>query len=235
MTTQSANLREDGFCVARRVIDSATLAEVAAAFPPELQSPQLERASVHVPLDRLPAFHAACRLALAQVGFLEHSVWGTYAVCRRAGERSHPWHQDFLFWNQPTVAFAAEPTLVGCIAYLVDTSTHNGCLRVMPGSHRRYIPTLMHGDWLAHHPGEVDVPTSVGDLVIIDSRVWHATHANDSAHGRPMMILWSVLDGALRLLRPNAADSAAAWLAAMPAGPKEVRISRNAILPSVDE
>ncbi len=90
--------------------------------------------------------------------------------------------------------------------YLTDTSVTNGCLRVIPGSHQHHNVLHEHIgnphsgmlsraedlDQLAFsmRPDEVDVPVRAGDLVIGDSRLLHAAHANKSSEWRTVITLW---------------------------------------------
>lgn len=115
------------------------------------------------------------------------------------------WHQDGAIWNHPR-GYAAEPFDLIFIYYLVDTSVRNGCLRVLPGSHRRRHPLheiLARTDTAElrrmadpTHPafatlsGELELPCATGDVVILDSRLLHATHANDSDSDRRALSLW---------------------------------------------
>ena len=76
--------------------------------------------------------------------------------------------------------------------YLIDTNRNNGCLRAIPGSHRkrhRLHDLLPQGaeeirDVDESHPAlqldpdEVDVPVKAGDLVIGDHRLLHSAHPN---------------------------------------------------------
>jgi ectoine hydroxylase-related dioxygenase (phytanoyl-CoA dioxygenase family) len=95
------------------------------------------------------------------------------------------------------------------MVYLVDTTPHNGCLRVLPGSHLQKIPLddelgmedpHAHGgrsnwseewardpsldekvqDMVSTYPGAVDVAVRAGDLIIGDSRLYHAAYRNAS-------------------------------------------------------
>ena len=90
--------------------------------------------------------------------------------------------------------------------YLVDTTIGNGCLRVLPRSHRRHhalhdVIDNPHSSRLStasepndpafsDQPGERDVPVRAGDLVIGDARLLHAAHANESDAWRPVVTLW---------------------------------------------
>lgn len=95
--------------------------------------------------------------------------------------------------------------MVALMYYLEDTSPHNGCLRVIPGSHRKRID--LHQMGVAHEYGinsmqdpddqrfsdradEVDVPVYAGDLVICDARTFHAAHSNQSDQWRTMITVW---------------------------------------------
>ena len=115
------------------------------------------------------------------------------------------WHQDFMNWNHPEAA-APWPTVIFLSYYMSDTTRENGCLRVIPGTHRKRIPlhdTLpdAHGheiqaiDDLDHpifvdHPDSVDVPLTSGDLIIADARLLHAAWPNQTAQRRTLVLAW---------------------------------------------
>ncbi|WP_437724221.1 phytanoyl-CoA dioxygenase family protein [Sorangium sp. So ce861] len=117
------------------------------------------------------------------------------------------WHQDCTIWSHPA-AYEPEPHELILIYYLVDTTPHNGCLRVIPGSHRRRhplheplrgasIPDLERmrdpsSPAFRSYPDEVSIPVKAGDLVIVDVRLLHATHANDSDAERTALSLWYI-------------------------------------------
>lgn len=114
------------------------------------------------------------------------------------------WHQDWWAWNDPVSAEEAAP-YVFFIYYLDDTSPSNGCLRVIPASHRKRLD--LHDQLpIAHSPeinecslqsaahavrhDEVAVPVRAGDLVVGDARLLHATFANRSTSPRTCITLW---------------------------------------------
>lgn len=115
------------------------------------------------------------------------------------------WHQDMMNWNHPEAA-APWPTRIFLSYYTTDTTLENGCLRVLPGTHRRRIPLhdqlpAAHGPEiqaiadLSHpafqdHPDAVDVPVKAGDLVINDARVLHAARANQTDQRRTLVLQW---------------------------------------------
>ncbi len=53
------------------------------------------------------------------------------------------WHQDGTAWDHPS-AYTPDPQELILIYYLVDTTPRNGCLRVIPGSHRKRHPLHDH-------------------------------------------------------------------------------------------
>lgn len=114
------------------------------------------------------------------------------------------WHQDWWGWSE-AVSYQATPMGIGLMYYLSDTRPENGCLRVIPGSHRRWHPLHdlpdAHGETLsraedlqspafASHPDEVAVEVTAGDLVIMDSRLLHSAYANTSGAERSLLTLW---------------------------------------------
>ena len=115
------------------------------------------------------------------------------------------WHQDFMNWNSPAAA-TPWPTRISLSTYLTDTSVENGCLRVIPGTHRRridlhdHLPDA-HGakiqaiDDLSHpaftdHPDAVDVELRAGDLVVADARLLHGARPNTSDAQRTLVLAW---------------------------------------------
>jgi len=58
-------------------------------------------------------------------------LWGAHVFCKPAGTGLEvPWHQDGAYWPIRPLA--------SCTVWVAidDSSTENGCLRVVPGSHR---------------------------------------------------------------------------------------------------
>lgn len=114
------------------------------------------------------------------------------------------WHQDWWGWTEPE-SYQPRPQQWFAMIYLTDTSRENGCLRVIPGSHRHDHP--LHHMEAAHsaalqavsdpgdpaygaHPDEVAVPVKAGDVVIGDARLIHGAYANLTEAERPLLTLW---------------------------------------------
>lgn len=154
----------------------------------------------------LPAAWAACRL----LGLEHQRPDDTVIVLSKpAGGPPLYWHQDMMNWHHPE-SCAPWPTRVFLSYYLVDTTRANGCLRAIPGTHRRRIPLHdllppAHGpeiqaitDYAHHpafmdHPDAVDLPVQAGDLVLNDARLLHAAHANTTTQRRTLLLQWHSL------------------------------------------
>lgn len=119
------------------------------------------------------------------------------------------WHQDMMNWNHPESA-APWPTRIFVSYYLTDTTLENGCLRAIPGTHRKRIPLhdllpAAHGpeiqaitNYANHpafmeHPDAVDLPVKAGDMVLNDARLLHAARANRTDERRTLVLQWHSL------------------------------------------
>ena len=116
------------------------------------------------------------------------------------------WHQDYMNWNSPAAA-TPWPTVIFLSYYMTDTTRANGCLRVIPGSHRRRLdlhdaipnahgPEIQAIDDRGDHPAfadrddAVDVTLKAGDLVIADARLMHGAWPNQTDQRRTLVLAW---------------------------------------------
>ena len=101
---------------------------------------------------------------------------------------SHGLHQDSAYWPmQP-------PALVTVSIALTDASPENGCIQVLPGSHRWGLQSWGHiarrqDEALSDRDdvdlsGKVDVPLDAGDAVLFHSLTVHGSGPNPSPHAR---------------------------------------------------
>ena len=143
--------------------------------------------------------------ALAALGFDEPKWRSGFVISKPPHSPPLFWHQDWWGWDDPD-SYTAQPLQVFLMYYLVDTNRHNGCLRVIPGSHLKRHPVHdqvpdAHTDELRrvtnpNHPAynqvpdEVDIPVKAGDLVIGDARILHAAWGNQSVQRRTVLTLW---------------------------------------------
>lgn len=117
-------------------------------------------------------------------------LWGSGLFCKRAtGGRGTPWHQDGQYWPIRPLA-----TVTAWIA-IDGVDTENGCLRVIPGSHReRSLLTHAQNDspelilnqelspelWAGTEP--LDIVLEPGEFSLHDVYMIHG--ANPNASGR---------------------------------------------------
>jgi hypothetical protein len=125
---------------------------------------------------------------------LGHDIvcWGAHAFCKPAGEGLEvPWHQDGQYWPIRPLA-----TCTVWIA-LDDSTRENGCLRVIPGSHRAATcyhhrlderPDLALNQTVAEdqfdEQAAVEVELEAGQMSIHDAYMIHGSGANRSNQRR---------------------------------------------------
>lgn len=113
------------------------------------------------------------------------------------------WHQDWWCW-QHDISFKKDTTQMALLCYLTNTNEYNGALKVLPGSHRQKtkLHSLLpeaHTDKankikqqhaaMNNQKGQITLRMNAGDAVIIDYRLLHATHSNESALRRDCVLL----------------------------------------------
>jgi ectoine hydroxylase-related dioxygenase (phytanoyl-CoA dioxygenase family) len=118
--------------------------------------------------------------------FLQSKIFGgTFMVKSHADSDVLPLHQD---WS---VVEEDRYTTVFVWCPLVDVAAVNGCLFVLPGSHR-FFRTLRSGTYPSDRfvlPPEVhkhtqDVPLRAGQAVCYSDALFHGSHANNGVHDR---------------------------------------------------
>eukprot|EP01050_Picozoa_sp_SAG11_P004659 SAG11_NODE_303_length_11000_cov_7.979635_1_plen_330_part_00 len=171
-------------------------------------------------IPRLLAWDPA-RDALRKAGVNNPRFTSGYSLSKPPGGPALYWHRDWHFWELEEESALARGTQLFLMLYLVDTSPTNGCLRVLPRSHLGRVPLddhiavesrNAHGgrtSWgadlardpslaedvqnlVAGWPGAVDVPVRAGDLVVGDSRLFHAANRNQSNERRTCLTMWYV-------------------------------------------
>ncbi|MCE9615022.1 MAG: phytanoyl-CoA dioxygenase family protein [Lentisphaerae bacterium] len=97
------------------------------------------------------------------------------------GGREKPWHQDKAYFDYPL-----DTRVVGVWIALDEVTVANGCMHVMPGSHREGPqPHFTRRDWQicdTHIMGKscVAVPLPPGGLLFFDGLLAHGTPPNTS-------------------------------------------------------
>ena len=221
-------LLRDGFCVVPGVLQGAMLERVQQFTDEFLDTHEVDPrhryqgSDFHIQAERTWAtqqdpnrYHAplvddlldlpAARQACAEIGLEYMTDTGSIIVLSKPpGGPALYWHQDNMDWNHPKSALPW-PSTIFLSYYMVDTTRENGCLRAIPGTHRKRInfhddlPDA-HGMEIqevteAHiafrqHPDEVDIAVKAGDLVIADGRVLHAAWPNLSDQRRTLVLSW---------------------------------------------
>lgn len=129
---------------------------------------------------------------------------GGFLISKPAGGPPLFWHQDWWGWDDAS-AYQPRAHQLFAMIYLTDTSVENGCLRVIPRSHRldhllHHLDTAHSGNMQAYkdpknvayadHPDQLAVPVRAGDVLVGDARLIHGAFANQTADERPLLTLW---------------------------------------------
>ena len=149
--------------------------------------------------------HPRMLAALAELGFAEPKFGHGRIISKPPHSPQLYWHEDGRFWDDP-VSYTPQPIQCFLMYYLTDTTSENGCLRVIPGSHLKRHPlhdrtSPRHTDRLRtfanpndiafqHAEGEIDVPVNAGDLVMGYGTLFHAAHANQTDQRRTALTMW---------------------------------------------
>lgn len=97
---------------------------------------------------------------------------------------SAPWHQDLAFFvhNRATLILTVQ-------LYIDDSTVENGCIRVLPGSHKLGLANhfkdgvfteVVQGDTSGFDDQGVEVPMKAGGIVIWNSLTLHSSSPNRS-------------------------------------------------------
>ncbi len=214
-TAPPARLLQDGYTVVRDVLDGNSLARLQALaagcvadLSPEHRARYRSEGSL-IPVADHPAFaefiaHPGLLSAFARLGLEDVRFTSGYVISKPPRGPALFWHQDWWGWDHP-ISYTDRLAQFFVFLYLTDTHPGNGCLRVIPGTHRRRHPMhdMMeaHSDDLAQvidpddpafaeHPEAVAVPVRAGDMVIGDARLIHGAYPNRSDAERTLITLW---------------------------------------------
>jgi hypothetical protein len=117
------------------------------------------------------------------------ALWSSHFISKdpRVG-RATPWHEDSAYWNG---RFSSYDHIVTVWLALGPSNRENGCMRVIPGSHRGggfsdYVPTDMTVQTFHAEIPEVDESKAVdfeldrGQCSLHDARIIHGAKPNTS-------------------------------------------------------
>lgn len=143
-------------------------------------------------------------LLLRDCGATDPRWTGGFLISKPGGGPPLFWHQDWWGWDDSS-AYDARAHQLFVMIYLTDTRPENGCLRVIPGSHRHDHPlhhlATAHSEGMqsyddptnpayADHPDQVQVAVRAGDVLVGDARLIHGAFANRTDEERPLLTLW---------------------------------------------
>jgi phytanoyl-CoA hydroxylase len=192
----------NGFAVLRNVVDPALIEETRAHVEwLTKRYPDLRPEHFHHPLVRNDAFWVRLITDSRFVDIAERflgpdlACFTAHYICKPPYD-GHPvlWHQDAAFWN-------LEPMQALTIWVAVDeATTENGCLRMIPGTHKLPIytpeqrtdtPNMLASstgedvvaEWI-ERAGIVDVELQPGDVEIHHPNILHCSEPNRSAKRR---------------------------------------------------
>ena len=131
----------------------------------------------------------------------ELDCFGTKFFPKLAGGTSTHWHQDNYYFGTNT------DQIISCGIYLQDADLDNGCLQIVPGSHRsgeiaehQQTPS-MHGSWTQIEPTQaIPLPMAAGTVTIFSANLLHGTTDNQSERTR-YSTAWHYIPGDLVLER----------------------------------
>lgn len=210
-----ANLLSDGFCVVEKALPASLISELQAQSDNILQSVDRDHRDRNrsqgslVQLADYPQFAPLIgaqelRDIFSAMKFGDPRFSSGYLISKPPQSPALFWHQDWWGWDDK-ISYTSALTQVFVMIYLTPTTLENGCLRVVPGSHRTRHP--LHASLQAHdeslsrvvdpdhplyqtHPDAVPVAVDAGDVVIGDARLLHSTYPNQTNQHRSLITLW---------------------------------------------
>jgi len=214
----------DGFCVIRGAFDESlarNMNRIACSLADQQAAESAERQQYTGSLIALTADSVFVELLTATPGVLAplgspysgSRFMNGYVISKPGGGKRLYWHQDWWGWDKKA-SYEKTTPVFALMTYLTETIARsrdhpgNGCLRVIPGTHRRRhhfhnrVPDA-HGDEISFGDmrgpafeedveSAVDVPLRPGDVVLVDVRLLHATRDNDTDERRSMITCWWV-------------------------------------------
>ena len=213
--TPITQLLDDGFLVFDRVLSQDMLDRLRAAtdrildaYSDEQREKSGNQGQIVAMAYQDPVFQELIAWrgsleALRHLGFDDPRYWSAFIISKEPHTPQAYWHQDWPFWDDP-VSYDPLPHQPFLMFYLTDTSPENGCLRVIPQSHRQahqLHATGGHDGDIRHQdpatssaysddPEQVDVSVRAGDLVLGDARLLHVTNANQTNRRRTVITMW---------------------------------------------
>ncbi len=161
------------------------LEAAAKQLPREQRTDAVRKLWYYVDYDeRLKAMATHSKLieTLSRIMGQEPSLWADQALLKppRIG-REKPWHQDLAYFNLPP-----DTMVVGAWIALDEATAENGCMHVIPGSHRKGpVVHFRRRDWQICDTDvavaeDVIVPLKPGGCLLFHGLIHHGTPPNYS-------------------------------------------------------
>lgn len=111
-------------------------------------------------------------------------LWRTNFFVKNPGAGTIPWHQDYFYWP-------LEPPVIISAWIAIDPSTKaNGCLQLIPGSHRAPLPHVPAEDGMlfyqmadpkfVEHEKAIELEMQPGEFILFNERTLHHSEPNDT-------------------------------------------------------
>ena len=140
-------LMRDGFCIFENVLAPEMVAELNTMSEWMIAQQDEEHFEQHrsqgciIPYWTCPhptfaelLVDPSAMAVLAELGFDSPKFWSGFVISKPPHSPPLYWHQDGVLWEHP-ISYTNQPQQYFLMYYLVDTNIHNGCLRLIPGSH----------------------------------------------------------------------------------------------------
>lgn len=153
------------------------------------------------------ALDVRCGALVAELLDADVDVFQSMFILKNPGAWGQPWHQDSHYFN-----FDHQPQ-VGLWLAISEATLDNGCLSVLPGSHRLPVqehhpdarPGANYGYLEIHGVEEsaaIPVEMAPGDLLVFHSYLLHKSVDNRSARRREAMVYHYGRAGTVNLAPP---------------------------------
>ena len=228
MKTKLSQLKEKGYCVFNQALEKKVLEKIKRVSRQALEELTIEHRKNNKSQGSLiliadyPDFgmligNEELKEIFRILGFDDTRFSSGYIISKPNNSPALFWHQDWWGWDHP-LSYTVQIAQVFVMIYLQDTHPQNGCLRVIPRSHRSYHP--LHLNHKAHTESvsrvedpndsiynslseEVPVPVKCGDVIVGDARLIHGSFPNQSEDERTLITLWyhphyNMLPGAMQ-------------------------------------
>ncbi len=202
MKAMKATFDPDGVAFPFRVLDDADLAgfrghyeQLRAAHGGELK--RFDRAHLFFRWAYELALNPRVVEAVSSVLGDDLIVWGSLILSKPPHDDGYvAWHQDGAY-----AGFLGEATAVSAWIAFSESTPESGCMRVIPGSHRRRLEhavrnephnMLSHGQEIAVQVDEtqaLDIVLHAGEMSLHDVDIIHGSNANHASWDRTGFII----------------------------------------------